>query len=83
MSGTQASLIVVLLCAILAVFLFGPEAVLGSASTFFLWVLGGSFLLAIVWLLWLTARAVFVEVPKEIISDGPFNSEVQRGESWR
>jgi hypothetical protein len=76
MSATHASLIVILLSAILAVLLFGREAVFDSASTF-LWVVGGSFLLAIVWLL---ARAFFVEVPKDVISD--LKDLRQTGKPW-
>jgi hypothetical protein len=76
MSATHPSLIVILLSAILAVLLFGREAVFDSASTF-LWVVGGSFLLAIVWLL---ARAFFVEVPKEVISD--LKDLRQTGKPW-
>jgi hypothetical protein len=79
-SGNHASLIVVLLCAILAVLLFGREAVLDSTSTFFLWVVGGGFLLALLAIVWLLARAFFVEVPKEVISD--LNDLRQTGKPW-
>jgi hypothetical protein len=64
-SATHARLIILLLCAILAVLLFGREPVLGSTHIL-LWIAAACVVLAIVWVF---GWAVLVEAPKELLSE--------------
>lgn len=65
MSASDARLIIFLLAAILAVLLLGREAVLSSTQTIFWAGLVG----LVGWIAWLLIKSIFVETPKELLSE--------------